>query len=71
MNAAIMLALRELRKQRQKDGMQTIFTTWQRGIIEKRLCGDSLTKSEANEFSQRIKPKIRALNDLRDLHLLL
>ena len=64
-------AVKKRQDERWNEGLAAVFTPWQREILRKKLRAAPLTKSEANEFSQRIKPKLRALTDLRDLGLLL
>ena len=52
-------------------GLQAIFTPWQVRILRKRASGEPLSDAERQEVSRRIKPKILAIESLRDVKLLL
>ena len=51
--------------------LHLLFTPWQVAILTKRAQGVRLTPAENQELSRRIKPKILAIDDLRDIKLLL
>lgn len=60
------------RKQKRFErSLQTIFTPWQVSILNKRAKGVPLTDAERQELSRRIKPKILAMDDLKDVRFLL
>ena len=59
------------RRERFERSLSVIFTAWQISILEKRAQGTALTDGERQELSRRIKPKILALEDLKDVRYLL
>jgi hypothetical protein len=60
-----------LKRDRIERSLDVLFTPWQATILRKRAEGIPLTSAEQQELSRRIKPKILAIDDLRDLELLL
>lgn len=52
-------------------GLHALFTPWQIRILRKRASGVPLTDAERQELSRRIKPKILAIDSLKDVKLLL
>ena len=63
--------IRHRRRERFEKSLSVIFTAWQISILEKRAQGIALTDGERQELSRRIKPKILALEELKDVkHLL-
>ena len=63
--------IRQKRRERFQKSLTIIFTPWQISILEKRAQGISLTDGERQELSRRIKPKILALEELKDVRYLL
>jgi len=63
--------IRRTRRDRFNKSLSIIFTAWQISILEKRAQGIALTDGERQELSRRIKPKILALEDLKDVRYLL
>ena len=63
--------LETLKRDRIERSLEVLFTPWQGSILRKRAEGIPLTNAERQELSRRIKPKIMAIDDLRDLKLLL
>lgn len=60
-----------IKRQRFEQSLALLFTPWQIEILEKRALNIPLSDAERQELSRRIKPKVLALDDLRDLKLLL
>ena len=60
-----------IKRDRIERSIEVLFTPWQTAILRKRADGLPLTSAERQELSRRIKPKILAIDDLRDLKLLL
>ena len=63
--------LERLKRDRIERSLDVLFTPWQISILRKRAEGCPLTNAERQEISRRIKPKILAIDDLRDLKILL
>jgi len=61
---------RRKREQLEK-GLLVIFTPWQVRILRKRASGELLSDAERQELSRRIKPKILAIDSLKDVKLIL
>jgi hypothetical protein len=60
-----------IKRQRFEQSLALLFTPWQIEILEKRALNIPLSDAERQELSRRIKPKVLAFDDLRDLKLLL
>jgi len=63
--------IESMKRDRIERSLDVLFTPWQASILRKRAEGLPLTSAEQQELSRRIKPKILAIDDLRDLKLLL
>ena len=63
--------IHQRKRERFERGLRLLFTPWQVQILGKRAKGLPLTNAERQELSRRIKPKILAMDDLRDVKLLL
>ena len=61
----------ELRTRQVENALPIIFTGWQVSIIRKLLNSEQLTESERQEFSRRIRKKLKAINILDVLDVLL
>ena len=59
------------KRERFQRSLSVIFTPWQIAILEKRAQGVSLTDGERQELSRKIKPKILAMEELRNVKYLL
>jgi hypothetical protein len=60
-----------MKRDRIERSIEVLFTPWQATILRKRAERLPLTNAEQQELSRRIKPKILAIDDLRDLKILL
>ena len=59
------------KRERFETSLHILFTPWQADILKKRAKEIPLSNAERQELSRRIKPKILAIDDLRDVKLLL
>jgi hypothetical protein len=63
--------IHQRRRERFEKSLSVIFTSWQVSILQKRAQEIPLTDGERQELSRRIKPKILAMEELRDVRYLL
>ena len=64
-------AIQKLRAKQLELAVDIIFTGWQTSIIRKLLAGEQLTDAERQEFSRKIRKKLKAIQLLHDLDVLL